>query len=163
MELVPAEARAKLVLAIDRLDAYLAPEPERPTMPTTTSPKREAVHGATWVTRPRPGVDRMASAWLIQRFIDPRARFAFADQPPSGNRKRVAFDMFGVEFGHQGDRCSFEVLRDHYRIDDAGVRHLAKIVTTSISKRRATPRPKRRSWRKWSKGCARPTATMPNC
>jgi hypothetical protein len=128
MELVPAEARGKLVLAIDRLDAHLAPEPERPTMPTTTSPKREAVHGATWVTRPRPGVDRMASAWLIQRFIDPRARFAFADQPPSGNRKQVAFDMFGVAFGHQGDRCSFEVLRDHYRIDDAGVRHLAKIV-----------------------------------
>lgn len=128
MELVPVDARAKLVLAIDRLDARLAPETERPIMPTTTSTKRETVHGATWVTRPRPGVDRMASAWLIQRFIDPEARFAFADQPPAGDRKRIAFDMFGVEFGHHGERCTFEVLRDHYDIDDAGVRHLARIV-----------------------------------
>ena len=97
-------------------------------MPTTTTTRREPVHGATWVTRPRPGVDRMASAWLIQRFIDPQARFAFADQPPSGDRKRIPFDMFGVEFGHHGERCSFEVLRDHFAIDDAGIRHLAKIV-----------------------------------
>jgi hypothetical protein len=129
MEVVPAEARARAVAALDRLEARLAPEPERaPTMPPATPSKRETVHGRTWVTRPRPGVDRMASAWLIQRFIDPKARFEFADQPPPDDRKRVAFDMFGVEFGHQGDRCSFEVLRDHYKIDDAGVRHLAKIV-----------------------------------
>lgn len=128
MELVPAEARAKLVSAIDRLDARLAPEPERPIMAPATTAKRDTTPGRTWVTRPRPGVDRMASAWLIRRFIDPQARFAFADQPPSGDRKRVAFDMFGVEFGHHGERCSFEVLCDHYDIDDAGVRHLARIV-----------------------------------
>jgi hypothetical protein len=69
----------------------------------------------------------MASAWLIRRFIDPQARFAFADKPPA-DKKRVPFDMFGVEFGHQGDRCSFEVLCDHYGVRDTAVRHIAKIV-----------------------------------
>src|SRR6266853_2180721 len=60
-----------------------------------------------WVTRPRPGVDRSASAWLIRRFIDPRARFAFAPEgqtPPSA----VPFDMFEGGFGHRGDNCTFE-------------------------------------------------------
>lgn len=90
--------------------------------------RTETVQGRTWITRPRPGVDRMASAWLIQRFVDPKARFAFADQPPGDDRKRVAFDMFGVAFGHQGDRCTFEVLRDHFSVDDAAVRRVAKIV-----------------------------------
>lgn len=83
----------------------------------------------TWITRPRPGVDRMSSAWLIQRFIDPKARFAFsADPPPANDKKRVAFDMFGVTFGHQGDRCTFEVLCDHFGLNDKSVRHIAKIV-----------------------------------
>ncbi len=128
-ELVPAEARAKAVAALERLEARLAPEPERTPTMTTASPSRHGkMQGLTWVTRPRPGVDRMSSAWLIQRFIDPKARFAFADQPPAGDRKRVPFDMFGVEFGHQGGRCSFEVLCERFGIDDAGVRHLAKIV-----------------------------------
>src|SRR5262249_37581689 len=50
------------------------------------------------------------------------------EPPPATDRKRVAFDMFGVAFGHQGDRCTFEVLCDHFGIDDAGVRHIAKVV-----------------------------------
>jgi hypothetical protein len=129
MELIPAEARARAVGAIERLEARLAPEPERtPAMPAATT-SRETFTSRTWVTRPRPGVDRMASAWLIQRFIDAKARFAFSADPPAANdKKRVAFDMFGVRFGHQGERCSFEVLADHFGIEDKGVRHIAKIV-----------------------------------
>ena len=130
MELIPADARAKAVDAIERLEARLAPENERMSaMPTTVATPHDTYRARTWVTRPRPGVDRMSSAWLIQRFIDPKARFDFsAEPPPAGDKKRVAFDMFGVAFGHQGDRCSFEVLCDHFGIDDAGVRHIAKIV-----------------------------------
>jgi hypothetical protein len=70
----------------------------------------------------------MASAWLIQRFIDPKARFAFADTPPADDRKGVAFDMFGVAFGHHGERCTFEVLCDRFGIKDRAVSDLAKIV-----------------------------------
>ena len=97
-------------------------------MPAVDATRSEHFKGRTWVTRPRPGVDRMSSAWLIQRFIDPKARFAFADEPPADDRKAVAFDMFGVAFGHQGDRCTFEVLCDRFAVKDPAVRHLAKIV-----------------------------------
>jgi hypothetical protein len=130
MELMPADARARAVTAIERLEARLAPDDERTAaMPTTAAATHDTFHARTWVTRPRPGVDRMSSAWLIRRFIDPKARFAFAaEPPPGGDKKRVAFDMFGVTFGHQGERCTFEVLCDHFGINDAGVRHIAKIV-----------------------------------
>ena len=95
----------------------------------TTATARDTYTARTWMTRPRPGVDRMSSAWLIRRFIDPQAKFAFAAEPPPANdKKRVAFDMFGVTFGHQGDRCSFEVLADHFGIDDKAVQHIARIV-----------------------------------
>lgn len=129
MELIPADARARAVDALDRLEARLAPEHERTSaMPAAAAP-RDTFTGRTWVTRPRPGVDRMSSAWLIRRFIDPGARFAFsAEPPPANDKKRVAFDMFGVAFGHQADRCSFEVLCDHFGIDDTRVRQIAKIV-----------------------------------
>ena len=129
MELIPADARTKAVGSLERLEARLAPEAERTaTMPATPATRAETFQGKTWVTRPRPGVDRMSSAWLIQRFIDPKARFAFADEPPADDRKGVAFDMFGVAFGHQGDRCTFEVLCDRFGIREPAVKHLAKIV-----------------------------------
>jgi hypothetical protein len=141
MDLIPADARTKAVGALERLEARVAPEPERtPIMPATPATRAETFHGRTWVTRPRPGVDRMSSAWLIQRFIDPKARFAFAGEPPADDRKGVAFDMFGVAFGHQGDRCTFEVLCDRFGIKDAAVKHLAKIVhDVDLKDERYTP------------------------
>jgi hypothetical protein len=81
-----------------------------------------------WVTRPRPGVDRMASAWLIRRFIDAKARFAFADDKASLPGDGVAFDMFGVEFSHQGEGCTFETLCSVFGIADAAVTRLSAIV-----------------------------------
>jgi len=80
-----------------------------------------------WVTRPRPGVDRMSSAWLIRRFIDPSARFAFA-AAPGGKPKAVPFDMFGVEFGHQGNDCSFETLVRRFGLASPAIRRIAQIV-----------------------------------
>ena len=129
MELIPADARARALLAIGRLEARLAPQEKNMPVSSPSRSTRETVHARTWVTRPRPGVDRMASAWLIRRFIDPKATFTFAAEVPRGRAtKRVPFDMFGVPFGHQGDRCTFEVLCDHFGIDDSRVRHIAKIV-----------------------------------
>jgi hypothetical protein len=129
MELIPADARAKAVHAVEQLAARLAPQAERTPVVASAKRAQDSFHARTWITRPRPGVDRMSSAWLIQRFIDPKATFGFsADPPPSNDRKRVAFDMFGVGFGHQGDHCTFEVLCDHFGIDDPRVRHIAKVV-----------------------------------
>ena len=85
-------------------------------------------HGRLWITRPRPGVDRMSSAWLIHRFIDPAARFGFAADRESVPAGGVPFDMFGVEFGHQGEGCTFETLCTAFRIDAPAVRRIADIV-----------------------------------
>ncbi|HJY88007.1 MAG TPA: chromate resistance protein ChrB domain-containing protein [Candidatus Acidoferrales bacterium] len=80
-----------------------------------------------WVTRPRPGIDRMASAWLIRRFIDPAARFCFAEEPEAESTA-VPFDMFGVEFGHQGDCCTFEMLVRRFGIRSQAIERIAQIV-----------------------------------
>ncbi|HET9994377.1 MAG TPA: chromate resistance protein ChrB domain-containing protein [Candidatus Acidoferrum sp.] len=86
---------------------------------TTKINPREYV-GRVWVTRPRPGIDRSASAWLIRRFIDKKARFTFAseDHVP---REAVPFDMFHGGFGHRGEDCTFETLQKTFRIRDQKV------------------------------------------
>jgi hypothetical protein len=86
-----------------------------------------ALQGRRWVTRPRPHVDRIASAWLIKRFIDPAAEFVFAasDDLPAD---AIPFDMAGVEFGHQGDHCTFETLLSLSRLRDRRLTAIAEIV-----------------------------------
>jgi hypothetical protein len=81
-----------------------------------------------WVTRPRPGVDRMSSAWLIRNFIDPAATFAFVTDAKQAPEHAVPFDMYGVGFGHAGDRCTFETLIAAFGIDDRTVSRLAEVV-----------------------------------
>jgi len=81
-----------------------------------------------WVTRPRPGVDRMASAWLIRRYIDPKASFRFTEDASGLRDVEVAFDMFGVEFSHQGTLCTFEALVARVGLRDAAVRRIGEIV-----------------------------------
>jgi hypothetical protein len=90
--------------------------------------RRAAYRGRLWVTRPRPGIDRMGSAWLIRRFIDQNPRFAFADDPASVPRDGVPFDMFGVELSHRGSWCTFETLQKTFGVEDAAVERLAAIV-----------------------------------
>jgi hypothetical protein len=79
--------------------------------PTPVADPAEALKGLVWVTRAGVHVDRIASAWLVRRFIDPEARFCFvpgkAAEPGPGE---VRFDMAEAEFTHRGDRCTFEVL-----------------------------------------------------
>ena len=86
-----------------------------------------ALKGRRWVTRPRPHVDRIASAWLIKRFVDPAAEFVFAppDQIPAD---AIPFDMAGVEFGHHGDDCTFETLLRRTGLRDRKLAVLAEIV-----------------------------------
>lgn len=83
--------------------------------------------GSTWVTRPRPHIDRIASAWLIKRFYDPDAKFGFADTADA-SRKGITFDVLGAEFGHRGDDCTFETLAKRFGIKDRRVRVIAEIV-----------------------------------
>ncbi len=85
--------------------------------------------GRTWVTRTGIKVDRMASAWLIRKFVDPEARFKFVPakgyQPEKGE---LRFDMFEAEFTHEGDLCTFEVLVQRFGLTDPALRAIAEIV-----------------------------------
>jgi hypothetical protein len=81
-----------------------------------------------WVTRPRPGVDRMASAWLIRRFIDSRARFGFVTDVKTVPDEALPFDMFGVELSHHGAHCTYETLCERFAIRDPGVVRIGAIV-----------------------------------
>lgn len=81
-----------------------------------------------WVTRPRPGVDRMASAWLIKRFVDPQARFAFVADREAAPHDAVPFDMFGVDFTHRSEACTFETLCVVFGIQSPAVARIAAIV-----------------------------------
>jgi hypothetical protein len=83
--------------------------------------------GRVWVTRPRPGIDRAASAWLIRRFIDKKARFTFAPEERVP-RAAVPFDMFHGGFGHRGEDCTFETLQKTFRIRDQKVGAIGQII-----------------------------------
>ncbi len=100
------------------------------TEPAKGTLERAQYQGRTWVTRTGIKVDRMASAWLIRRFIDPQARFKFV--PAKGYRPEEAelrFDMFEAEFTHEGELCTFEVLVQRFELgSDPALRAIAEIV-----------------------------------
>lgn len=91
-------------------------------------PKKE-YRDRAWITRPRPGIDRVSSAWLIRRFIDPKAKFLFASDPRR-HPQAIPFDMFQQAggFGHRGEDCTFETLRKEFRIRDRRVAAVAQII-----------------------------------
>ncbi|HEY0139880.1 MAG TPA: chromate resistance protein ChrB domain-containing protein [Thermoanaerobaculia bacterium] len=86
------------------------------------------LRGRTWVTRPGVKIDRMASAWFVRRFIDPKARFRFAEPNTPKKEGEVRFDMVGGDFTHEEDRCTFETLVGRVGLPDKGVRAIAEIV-----------------------------------
>jgi rhodanese-related sulfurtransferase len=85
-----------------------------------------------WVTRERPKIDRIACPWLIRRFIDPNAEFIYVpkDQVLATAKETgaVPYDIDGVEFTHEGERCSFDTIIRIYEIRDRPLDHLATIV-----------------------------------
>jgi hypothetical protein len=85
--------------------------------------------GKKWVTRKDIYIDRLASAWLIRRFIDPKARFLFLSKGEEKLLKNtIPFDMYGVEFTHHGDDCTFETLIKMFDLKDPSLRPIAEIV-----------------------------------
>ena len=93
----------------------------RPTLDLTK------LRGRRWVTRPRPHVDRIASAWLIKRFIDPEAEFVFAP-PAEFPKDAIPFDAPGVELSHEGEDCTFETLVRRAKLRDRRLARLAELV-----------------------------------
>lgn len=98
---------------------------------TTTETKTvsDPMKNRVWVTRQGVQVDRIASAWLIRRFIDDAARFKFV--PGTGYAAQpgeLRFDMFEGEFTHRGDRCTFEVLLGEAKLDDPALAAIGEII-----------------------------------
>jgi rhodanese-related sulfurtransferase len=93
-----------------------------------------------WVTREHPKIDRVACPWLISRFINPNAEFIYVTPTDvlkvAENTGAIAFDIKDVEFGHVGDRCSFDAILRHYDIHDAALDDLAIIVRGADTSRR---------------------------
>ena len=81
----------------------------------------------TWVTRPRPEIDRVGSGWLIRKFIDPKAKFIFAKRVPA-NGRAVSFDMLDAEFSHHGEDCTFETLLKRFRIQDKAAHKIGEMI-----------------------------------
>ncbi|MGH9714540.1 MAG: chromate resistance protein ChrB domain-containing protein [Candidatus Acidiferrales bacterium] len=90
--------------------------------------ERREYAGKVWVTRSRPGIDRCASAWLIRKFIDSKARFAFVPEGGIPPKRAVPFDMFEGGFGHRGEDCTFETLAKSFRVTDKRVLLIAQII-----------------------------------
>ena len=81
-----------------------------------------------WATRRRCHVDRAASAWLIERFVDPDAEFVFVEDPDEVPAGAVPFDIAGVELSHRDGNCSFESIAVHYALDDPALARIGRIV-----------------------------------
>jgi hypothetical protein len=115
---------------VRRLEEAIAMRTRRPE-----SARREERHtldltklrGRRWVTRPRPHIDRIASAWLIKRFIDPDAQFVFAP-PADFPADAIPFDAPNVELSHQGEDCTFETLVKRAKLRDRRLARLAEVV-----------------------------------
>jgi hypothetical protein len=122
-----ATGRTEVETLLAGIDGALRPAPE--SSPPRGKASTDKHRGRTWVTRSGVYVDRIASAWLIRRFIDPKATFKFvrghAYKPRQGETR---FDMFEAEFTHRGDLCTFEVLLADFRLHEPALRHLAEII-----------------------------------
>jgi hypothetical protein len=98
------------------------------TPPPRGKVKRSEYQNRAWVTRPRPGIDRASSAWLISRFIDAKPTFLFAIDP-SARPEAVPFDMYqDYGFGHEGDNCTFETLCRRFGITDKRVLSIGQAI-----------------------------------
>jgi hypothetical protein len=126
-----ASGRAAAEAVISGLEVQLAePEPGIGAEEGMSSDEGvRGLHGRTWVTREGVHVDRIASAWLIRRFIDPEAHFAFV--PSKGGTRQqgeIRFDMYEAEFTHEGDKCTFEVLLERAALEDPALHAIAEMV-----------------------------------
>jgi hypothetical protein len=115
--------RGKLETLLTRVDESEVAKPG-------SYPKRKPgeYSNRLWMTRPRPGIDRVSSAWLIRRFIDPKARFVFGAEP-SVHPDAIPFDMFCPQgFGHRGDNCTFETLCQQFTFRDNKLKGMAQVI-----------------------------------
>jgi hypothetical protein len=124
-----AQSRGSLDKLRVAIDARFSPQEPSSAEGNVPRRNRRDFQGAVWATRKRLWVDRAASAWLIKRFIDPRARFVWLAKPADCSAEAHGFDFDGAEFTHVENLVTFEVLRAAFGLgDDHGLDGLALIV-----------------------------------
>jgi hypothetical protein len=127
------ESQRQTAAALQALEAKVA-QAQSPGEPTPAArnavdlQNRADYRGRVWATRRRPWVDRLASAWLIRRFIDPEARFLWLKSPAECPKKAVGFDFDGATFSHVGARVTFENLLAAFALETPALRQLGVLV-----------------------------------
>ena len=114
-----------------RIESVLSPDEPHETKGRVPQLDAGKYQGRTWATRRRLWVDRVASAWLIRRFIDRDARFRWLAAPSDCPKSALGFDFDGAAFTHVGDRVTFETLLASFGLEvDAALVRLGTIVHT---------------------------------
>lgn len=132
IDFFPGEAQQQAAAALQGLEqaAALALSPDEPGPVDAPVPRLEhgQFHARTWATRRRPWVDRLASAWLIQRRIDPAAKFLWLAAPADCPADAVGFDFDGATFSHVGARVTFEVLLASFGLETPALLRLGALI-----------------------------------
>jgi hypothetical protein len=123
------EAEAEWLDLRQRIDGLLSPDEPHDVQRRIPRLESDKYRGRVWATRRRLWVDRVASAWLIRRFIDPEARFRWLAAPADCPKKALSFDFDGATFTHVGDRVTFETLMASFGLEgDPALARLAAMV-----------------------------------
>ena len=127
-----SEAQKQTQAALQSLELALArilsPDEPHAVQADIARLDAQAFQGKTWATRQRPGVDRLASAWLIRRFIDPQARFLWLPSPHDCPPQAIGFDFDGAAFSHVGAKVTFEVLLASFGLESVALQRLGHLV-----------------------------------
>ena len=111
------------------LNAHFSPDEPHPARKDIKKREREDYQGKTWATREKLWIDRVASAWLIRRFIDPDAKFVWLKRIKDCPKKSFGFDFDGAEFTHVGGKVTFEVILASFGLEhDVGLSRIAALV-----------------------------------
>lgn len=123
--------RAADALAALRREVELHLSPDEPASTEAAIPPRAVAEyqGRTWATRKRPWVDRLATAWLVQRFVDRSPTFTWLSDPKKCPKSALGYDFDGATFTHVGDKVTFEVVAESFGLlDEPALRRLAQLV-----------------------------------
>lgn len=132
IDFFPGEAQRQAVEAVTELEQRVArldsPGEPRALPAGVPTVDRAAYRARVWATRSRPWVDRLASAWLIRRFIDTEARFVWLAELAALPKRAVGFDFDGAPFTHVGARVTFETLLAAFDLETPALRRLGAVV-----------------------------------
>ena len=132
IDFFPGEAQKQAASALDDLETeaarILSPNEPRPVDGAIARLDAARYRGRLWATRERPWVDRLASAWLIRRYVDADARFVWLKSPAECPSDALGFDFDGASFTHVGGRVTFEVLAASFGLEQPALKRLGAIV-----------------------------------